>query len=187
MAAMEPDCGHIVFETALGWIGLGWSANGVTHLQLPEKDRSATETRLLARGASSEAGRPPPAIEAVVDALMNYASGETIDFSSTPLDLAGADDFRLVIYEQARQLGYGETTTYGSLCESAGHPGMARETGAAMGSNPVPILVPCHRVLAAGGKMGGFSAPGGVFTKRRLLDMEHARPPSPPGQSAFDF
>ena len=184
---MESGSGHIVFETALGWIGVGWSANGVTHLQLPEKDRSATETRLLARGAASEARIPPAVIQAVVDALTRYASGEKIDFSSAPLDLAGADDFRLVVYEQARRLGYGETTTYGGLCEGAGHPGMARETGAAMGSNPVPIIVPCHRVLAAGGKMGGFSAPGGVFTKRRLLDMEHAKPPSPPGQSAFDF
>jgi methylated-DNA-[protein]-cysteine S-methyltransferase len=86
-----------------------------------------------------------------------------------------------------RALDYGETMTYGGLAEATGRPGMAREVGQAMGSNPVPIIVPCHRVLAAGGKMGGFSAPGGVFAKRRLLDLERARPPSPPGQSAFAF
>ena len=184
---MQADSGHAVFETALGWIGIGWSANGITHLQLPEKDRSATEARLLARGASRETGTPPLAIQSVIDALIRYASGEHVDFSQTPVDFAGVDEFRLSIYEQARQLAYGTTTTYGGLCDAAGHPGLARETGEAMGSNPVPIIVPCHRVLAAGGKMGGFSAPGGVFTKRRLLDMEHAKPPSPPGQSAFDF
>ncbi len=184
---MQADSGHAVFETALGWIGIGWSANGITHLQLPEKDRSATETRLLARGASTGVGPPPPAIQDVIGALIRYASGEQVDFSRAPVDFAGVDEFRLAIYEQARRLGYGATTTYGGLCDAAGHPGLARETGAAMGSNPVPIIVPCHRVLAAGGKMGGFSASGGVFTKRRLLDMEHAKPPSPPGQEAFDF
>ncbi len=187
MTGSESNDGHAVFETELGWLGIGWSSTGITHLQLPESDRSRTEHRLLERGAAARTGPPPAAIQAAIDALCRYAAGDDVDFSDLPVDLSGVDAFRRAIYERARKLRYGETTTYGGLADAAGHPGLARETGAAMGSNPIPIIVPCHRVLAAGGKMGGFSAPGGVFTKRRLLDMEHAKPPSPPGQSAFDF
>lgn len=179
--------GHAVFETALGFIGIGWSESGITHLQLPQKDRSATEASLLKRGAAREAGAPPPAVQDVIAALVRYATGEQVDFSAVPVDLGGMDDFRQTIYRRMRSLNYGETTTYGGLADATGHPGMAREVGQAMGSNPVPIIVPCHRVLAAGGRMGGFSAPGGVFTKRRLLDLERAQPPSPPGQGAFSF
>jgi methylated-DNA-[protein]-cysteine S-methyltransferase len=187
MTTAETRDGHAVFETRLGWIGIGWSAKGVTHLQLPEGDRDRTESRLLARGARQDARTPPAAIQAAIDAIVRYAAGEAADFSEIPVDLTGVDEFRRAIYDRARKLAYGETTTYGGLADAAGHPGLARETGAAMGSNPIPIIVPCHRVLAAGGKMGGFSAPGGVFTKRRLLELEHAKPPSPLGQSAFDF
>jgi methylated-DNA-[protein]-cysteine S-methyltransferase len=187
MTTAETQDGHAIFETRLGWMGIGWSAKGVTHLQLPESGRDRTESRLLARGAFPEAGTPPAAIQAAIGAIARYAAGEAGNFSDIPVDLTGVDEFRRAIYDRARKLAYGETTTYGELAEAAGHPGLARETGAAMGSNPIPIIVPCHRVLAAGGKMGGFSAPGGVFTKRRLLELEHAKPPSPPGQSAFDF
>ena len=187
MTRAETKNGHAVFETPLGWIGIGWSARGITHLQLPERDLDRTTSRLLARGASAATGTPPPAILEAIDAIRRYAAGEPVDFSGFPVDLSGVDEFRRAIYGQARELAYGETTTYGGLADAAGHPGLARETGAAMGSNPLPRIVPCHRVLAAGGKMGGFSAPGGVFTKRRLLDMERAKPPSPPGQSAFEF
>lgn len=179
--------GHAVFETALGWIGIGWSENGITHLQLPQKDRNATEASLMKRGAPRETGAPPPEIAEVIAALVRYAEGEQVDFSGVPVDLGGMDTFRQTIYRRMRSLNYGETTTYGGLADATGHPGMAREVGQAMGSNPVPIIVPCHRVLAAGGRMGGFSAPGGVFTKRRLLDLERAQPPSPPGQGAFSF
>jgi methylated-DNA-[protein]-cysteine S-methyltransferase len=102
--------------------------------------------------------------------------------------LDGADLFRRAIYSAARKLGFGETTTYGGLADSAGHPGMARETGEALGRNPVPLIVPCHRILAAGGKIGGFSAPGGSSTKERLLALEGVQiGPPPPAQKAFAF
>ena len=105
-----------------------------------------------------------------------------------PVDLSGVDDFRLAIYAAARKLQFGETTTYGELAVRAGHPGLARETGAALGSNPVPLVIPCHRILAAGGKIGGFSAPGGSATKEKMLKLEGVRvgPPAPPQQS-FGF
>ena len=89
-----------------------------------------------------------------------------MDFSSVAVDLEGVDLFRRAIYQAARKLGFGQTTTYGGLADAAGQPGKARETGEALGRNPVPIIVPCHRIVAAGGKIGGFSAPGGSATKK---------------------
>ncbi|MBS3650952.1 methylated-DNA--[protein]-cysteine S-methyltransferase [Pseudaminobacter sp. 19-2017] len=185
---MEPlASGYTLFETRLGWIGIAWTPAGVLHLQLPESDRRSTAARLLKRGSPAIAAEPPARVQEAIAAIERYAGGEKVDFSAIELDLDGSDEFRRAIYRQARSLSYGETTTYGALAESAGHPGMARETGQAMASNPVPIIIPCHRVLAAGGRMGGFSAPGGQATKRRLLEMERARPPSPAGQAAFPF
>jgi methylated-DNA-[protein]-cysteine S-methyltransferase len=185
---MEPlASGYTLFETRLGWIGIAWTLSGICHLQLPQRDRCSTETSLLKRGAPAVAAEPPARVQAAIDALIHYACGEKVDFSSIELDLDGSDEFRRAIYRQARSLSYSETTTYGALAEATGHPGMARETGQAMATNPVPIIIPCHRVLAAGGRMGGFSAPGGQATKRRLLEMERARPPSPAGQAAFPF
>ena len=182
-----PDLHVCLFDTALGWIGIAWSETGITHLQLPERDKTATRGRLLQRvGAAVEI--PPGGVAAdAIPAIRALARGEKVDLGSIPLDLRGVDEFRARIYAAARRTGFGETTTYGALAATAGYPGKARETGAAMGSNPVPLIIPCHRVLAANGRLGGFSAPGGTGTKRQLLAIERARPPSPPGQSAFAF
>lgn len=179
-----------LFETRIGWIGIAWSETGLARLQLPERDRAATLRRLLAtmpvRGEAAET--LPPEIAQVVAMLTRYAAGEAVDLSDIRVDLAGIDDFRLAIYDAARGLGFGEVVTYGELAARAGHPGMARETGQALGTNPVPLLVPCHRILAAGGRIGGFSAPGGSATKLKLLEMEgvHVGPP-PPAQASFGF
>jgi methylated-DNA-[protein]-cysteine S-methyltransferase len=179
---------YAVIETPIGWIGIAWSAHGLTNLQLPERDKEGTRRRLLRRVPAALEARPQGAIAEAVALLERYAAGEEIDFGDVPLDLSGADPFRLAIYRAARRLGFGQTTTYGGLAESAGHPGEARETGQALGSNPVPIIVPCHRILAAGNKIGGFSAPGGARTKRRLLAMEGVSvDPPPPAQRAFAF
>jgi methylated-DNA-[protein]-cysteine S-methyltransferase len=183
-----------LFETQIGWVGIAWSDAGLTRLQLPERDRAATHRRLLATMPRHgdqivrSVENLPAEIAAIVAAITRYASGEAVDLSAIPVDLAGADDFQLAIYAAARKLGFGEVTTYGELAARAGHPGMARETGQALGSNPVPLVVPCHRILAAGGKIGGFSAPGGAATKERLLEMEgvHVGPP-PPAQASFGF
>lgn len=182
----DSGTGHAVFETTLGWIGLAWAGDAVSHLHLPEADEAKTAARIAAK-SKTEPAPMPPHIERIARKVMHYAAGERIDFSDVPLVLDEIDEFRKAIYAQSQRLGYGETTTYGALAAAAGYAGLARETGQALGANPIPIIVPCHRILAAGGKMGGFSAPGGVSTKRRLLDMEHARPPSPQGQTAFTF
>ncbi len=183
---------YTLLETAIGWIGIAWSEVGLIRLQLPERSEAATERRLLATmaGPSPErlAGEPPPAIAPIIEALRRYAAGELVDFSGVPVDLAGVDPFRLAIYDAARKLGFGDTTTYGGLAAAAGHAGLARETGQALGSNPVAIVIPCHRIVAAGGKLGGFSAPGGATTKERLLAMEGVRVgPPPPAQASFGF
>jgi methylated-DNA-[protein]-cysteine S-methyltransferase len=174
-------------ETTLGWVGIAWSARGITHLQLPERDKAATRHRLLQRTGTARESAAEGHAAVAAEAIGRLARGEPVDLRDLPLDLTGIDAFRAGIYAEARKIGFGETTTYGALAAAAGHPGKARETGEAMGSNPAPLIVPCHRVLAANGKLGGFSAPGGTDTKRRLLAIERAQPPSPPDQSAFAF
>jgi len=187
---MSDTIGHIVFETALGFMGLAWSDAGLTRLCLPQSSREAVERRLLRLDgiAGPDSDTPPQWVADLVAAVRAYAQGEAIDFSAVPVDLAGVDDFRLAIYDAARKLAFGETTTYGELARRAGHPGLPRETGAALGANPVPLVIPCHRILAAGGKIGGFSAPGGSATKEKMLGLEgvHVGPP-PAAQASFGF
>lgn len=186
-----PHSYHL-FETGLGWMGIAWSDVGITRVQIPERDRSASERRLTRLSGESvvevQTENLPAPIADAVGLLHRYAAGETIDFSPIAVDLSGVDPFQLAIYDAARKLGFGETVTYGGLAAAAGYPGEARDTGQALGKNPVPIIVPCHRILAAGGKIGGFSAPGGSRTKEKLLAMEgvHVGPP-PPAQAAFGF
>jgi methylated-DNA-[protein]-cysteine S-methyltransferase len=182
--------GQTVFETALGFMGLAWSEKGVTRVFLAEKSSEAIERRLLRHGAAAPAGeRDRPAwIAQLIGEIRAYAAGEEVDFSAVPVDLAGVDDFRLAIYTAARKLGFGQTTTYGELAKRAGHGGLPRETGAALGANPVPLIIPCHRILAAGGKIGGFSAPGGSASKERMLALEGVRVgPPPAAQASFGF
>lgn len=182
-----------VFETPLGFFAVSWSEAGLTRLVLPQPDRAAALRRLAGRGASvvpepAEEAALPAAIVQTVAAIRRYAAGETVDFSDVAVDLAGADDFRRAVYAAARGLAQGEAVTYGELARRAGFPEKARETGAALGRNPVPLVIPCHRIVAAGGKLGGFSAPGGSATKARLLAHERARvPPRDMAQAAFVF
>lgn len=191
--------GHTIVETALGPIGIAWSRSGLTRLQLPGRDTADTERRLtavqngfarpeLSREARIAPDRIPAALAGIGSLLRRYGAGEPVDFGAVPVDLVHVVEFRLAIYRAARALGYGETATYGELAARAGHAGAARETGQAMGSNPVPLVVPCHRVLAAGRAIGGFSAPGGAATKLRLLALEGVRlgPPAT-GQASFAF
>jgi methylated-DNA-[protein]-cysteine S-methyltransferase len=181
--------GQLVFETALGFVGIAWSARGLTRLSLFQRERASVERRIERLGvAAGSDGNPPGWVAALVRDIKAYAQGEAIDFAGVPVDLAGVGDFRLAIYEAARKLAYGETTTYGELAKRAGHPGLPRETGQALGANPVPLVIPCHRILAAGGKIGGFSAPGGSTTKERMLALEGVRVGPPPApQQSFAF
>jgi methylated-DNA-[protein]-cysteine S-methyltransferase len=161
-----------LFGTALGAVGVAWSGRGLLRLQLPEATRGATERRLRGRLVGATAAEPPAPIRRAMAAIERYLGGERVDFAAVELDLAGVSDFHRQIYDAARRISWGETTTYGMLARKTGFPDAARAVGQAMGRNPIPIIIPCHRVLASGGKAGGFSAFGGAETKQRLLALE---------------
>jgi O-6-methylguanine DNA methyltransferase len=118
---------------------------------------------------------PPPDVQRAIETIAAHLRGEAADFSGIGLDMNGLPEFHRRVYEVARAIPSGETLSYGEIAARLGEPSAAREVGRALGRNPFPIVVPCHRVLAAGGKTGGFSAPGGVATKLRLLAIEGAR------------
>jgi methylated-DNA-[protein]-cysteine S-methyltransferase len=167
------DNRHALFPTAIGNCGVAWSPQGLVAVALPERTDEALDARLRAK-AGSLAGEPPPEIAVAIALVQRYCAGERVDFLSLPLDLSGIDGLRRKLYEAMRALAWSETVTYGALAKRVGleGPEAARDVGAAMGRNPLPIVVPCHRVLAAGGKQGGFTAYGGVATKEKLLALE---------------
>ena len=170
----RPIINHHVFDTALGGCGVAWSDRALVAVQLPGRDRAATERRLVARARSTGVAEPPPWVAALIGDIRRYLDGERVDFSNVPVDFASLDPFRRELYGAMRALAWGTTTTYGALARAIGRtePAAARDVGEAMGRNPTPIVIPCHRVLAAGNKLGGFSAPGGAATKAKLLALE---------------
>jgi methylated-DNA-[protein]-cysteine S-methyltransferase len=180
---------YLVFETADGFCGIAWNSVGITRFQLPTGSPEATKRILLHRAPSAKPGTPTSGVADAIAAVKRYFEGEETDFSGVKLDLAGQDPFFERIYQAARRVGWGHTTTYGVLAKEldAGSEA-ARDVGVAMARNPVALIIPCHRVLAAGGKIGGFSAPGGSAAKKRMLALEGVRldPPSP-AQQSFQF
>ncbi|HET8936719.1 MAG TPA: methylated-DNA--[protein]-cysteine S-methyltransferase [Polyangiales bacterium] len=164
---------HSIFETARGFMGVTWNGAGITNMHLPT-DSAASARRFLQRKAGdSSAAVPTGAIAEAIDAVKRYFHGEAIDFESIELDLTTRSAFDQKVYLTVRRIGWGRTTTYGDVARLIGRgPQAARDVGQAMAHNPVPVIIPCHRVLAAGGKLGGFSAPGGVDTKLHMLELE---------------
>jgi methylated-DNA-[protein]-cysteine S-methyltransferase len=180
---------YLIFETASGFCGIAWNNVGITRFQLPSRNAATTERILRRRVPGAETGAPTPYVAEAVAAVQRYFEGEETDFSSFKLDLSGQDALFQRIYAAARQVGWGRTTTYGALAKQLGlGPEAARDVGQAMANNPVALIVPCHRVLAAGGKLGGFSAPGGSSTKARMLALEGIRvEPARSAQASFGF
>jgi methylated-DNA-[protein]-cysteine S-methyltransferase len=179
----QADERYLLFPTAFGTCGIAWRDGGLTRLQLPERDVSATERRLAGGAAPAQPDEEPPHVQWAIVALQRYFAGRAVDFSGILVDLERCSPFHQRIYAALREVAWGKTTTYGALAAEVGSPDAARAIGQAMGRNPVPIIVPCHRVLASGGKIGGFSAPGGATTKERLLVLEgvaRPRPENPP-------
>jgi methylated-DNA-[protein]-cysteine S-methyltransferase len=172
---MDGAMHHCLFDTDLGACGVAWSERGLTRFQLPEADKRATERRLTLRAADSRAEAPPSQVAEAIADVQRYMAGERVDFSAIALDLAGVPPFYVEIYAAARRIGWGETATYGELARQAGAPGAARAVGQAMARNPVAVIIPCHRILASGNKVGGFSAFGGTVSKQRLLGLEGVR------------
>lgn len=171
-----------IFETPIGTCGLAWNDTGVTWVQLPEATPDATRARLLAKcpdaGAEDRRLRAAPAwVKDAVAHVREHLGGRPQELHAVPLDLSRATDFDRKIYRALQAVPPGRTTTYGELAKTVGSPGASRAVGRAMATNPFPLLVPCHRVLASGGRAGGFSAYGGLITKEKLLSLEGA-----PGQ-----
>lgn len=167
--------GYTLFDTAIGRCGLAWSEAGVAAVALPEGDDQATRARLLTRCPGAQESPPPPEIARAIGQIVALLRGEPVDLADVALDLAGVSPFERRVYDLALRIPPGETRTYGAIAKALGEPGAAQAVGRALGANPFPIVVPCHRVLGADGKAGGFSAPGGVSTKARMLTIEGAR------------
>jgi methylated-DNA-[protein]-cysteine S-methyltransferase len=166
---------YALLDTVLGTIGIAWSAAGLTFLQLPEADRAATERRLRRLAGCARAAEPPAPVRSAIGEIEAYCRGSEVTFASVMLDLARVPPFAGSVYAAARGIPWGRTATYGEIARRIGEPFAARAVGRALGQNPLPIIIPCHRVLASGGKIGGFSAYRGESTKRRLLALEGVR------------
>ncbi len=166
--------GFALFETAIGRCGVAWNGRGIAGVQLPESRDEKTRARLAERFPDADERKPPAEIAGAVEQIAALLRGEPRDLSELRLDLANVPAFYRKVYEAARGIPAGATLTYGELAKRLGKPGSARAVGQALGRNPFALVVPCHRVLAAGGRAGGFSASGGVATKLRLLAIEGA-------------
>jgi methylated-DNA-[protein]-cysteine S-methyltransferase len=168
------------FETAVGRCGIAWGSRGAVSVLLPEKSEAASRARLARRFPEAREAVPPPEIQRAIDDIVALLAGGRRDLSDVPLDFESLPAFHRRVYEVARAIPPGSTISYGEIAARLGEPRAAREVGEALGKNPFLIVVPCHRVLAAGGKLGGFSARGGVATKLRLLEIEGALKPEAP-------
>lgn len=180
---------YLIFDTAAGFCGIGWNEVGVTRFHLPSRSAEETERGLRRRMPGATPATATAEVSKTVAAVRRYFEGEAVDFSDVTLDLGEQNVFFKQIYAATRQIGWGRTTTYGALAKELGAgPEAARDVGQAMARNPVALIIPCHRVLAAGGKVGGFSAPGGSVTKVRMLALEGVDLSSPePAQGSFGF
>ncbi|HYB42789.1 MAG TPA: methylated-DNA--[protein]-cysteine S-methyltransferase [Candidatus Methylomirabilis sp.] len=164
-----------LFDTAIGRCGVAWGERGICGIQLPEAGERATRARLLRRFPGAREAAPPAKVCEAVASIAALLRGEASDLSPIALDMEGVPDFHRRVYEMARTIPAGATISYGDVAARLGAPGSARAVGQALGRNPFAIVVPCHRVVAADGKLGGFSANGGVATKLRLLGIEDGR------------
>ncbi|MDX2204951.1 MAG: methylated-DNA--[protein]-cysteine S-methyltransferase [Hyphomicrobiaceae bacterium] len=161
-----------LFDTAFGSCAIAWSDAGLVRVQLPEPTRADTEERIRRVGAEPSAMPLPACASDAVSALQMHLAGKAVALETLRLDETIVSTFNAAVYRALRAVPRGTTLTYGDLAKRVGQPGAARAVGAAMGSNPWPVIVPCHRVLARGARIGGFSAPGGAATKERLLALE---------------
>jgi methylated-DNA-[protein]-cysteine S-methyltransferase len=167
--------GFALFETMIGSCAIVWGARGIVAVQLPEANEAGTRRRVLARFPKACEAEPPIDVALARSGIIALLRGAPADFSGISLDTDGVPSFHRRVHEAARRIEPGHILTYGALARIIGSDGAARAVGQALARNPYPILVPCHRVLAANGGLGGFSAHGGIRTKRRLLEIEGIR------------
>jgi methylated-DNA-[protein]-cysteine S-methyltransferase len=164
--------GLCLFDTPIGRCGIAWGEHGLRATQLPEASDRHTLARLRRRYPELPEAAPPLQVQAAIEGILALLRGEPRDLKEIALEQEGLQDFARRVYELARAIPPGQTRTYGELATALGDPAAARAVGRALGANPFPIVVPCHRILGAGEWSGGFSAHGGVETKRKLLRIE---------------
>lgn len=173
--------GFILFDTAIGCCALGWSGTRIVQVSLPEHTPEATRSRMSGRLPGAVEQQPPDAVRDAIKRIVALLDGSGDDLADIELDLSGVGNFRRAVYQVTRGIRPGTTLSYGAIASQLGQPvAAARAVGRALGHNPCPIIVPCHRVLAADRSMHGFSAAGGVLTKRRMLQLEGALPADEP-------
>jgi methylated-DNA-[protein]-cysteine S-methyltransferase len=173
--------GFALFETAIGGCALVWRDGSIVGAALPEASPERLRARLASRFPDAVETVPPPPVAKAIERIVGLLAGGRTDLSDIEIDLDGVSDFDRRVYQAARRIPCGEVRTYGEVARGLGEPKAAQAVGVALARNPVPIIVPCHRVLAGGGRSGGFSAPGGVATKFRILEIEGARRPGETG------
>ncbi len=176
---MAPAC--TLFDTAIGRCGIAWGPAGIRAFQLPEPDDEGTLRRMFRRGGPLPLASPPPGVQGVIVRIQALLDGQPVDLRDVPLDMAGIPPFHQRVYAASRDILAGQTRSYGEIAAGLGEPQASRAVGQALGANPFAVIVPCHRVLAAGGASGGFSAGGGVSTKLRILLIERAQIGAQPG------
>ena len=188
---MTTPHGFAVFDTAIGRCAVAWGTRGIVGVQLPEARETETRKRVRQRFPGATEASPPPGIGQAIAGIEALLRGEAIDLSTIVLDMEHVPPFHRRVYEASRAISPGTTASYGDVAARIGSPGSARAVGQALGRNPFAVIVPCHRVMAAGGKIGGFSATGGITTKLRMLSIEsrHAAGASAAfeGDGAFGF
>jgi len=161
-----------VFDTAIGACGLAWGERGITHAWLPDRDASALRGRIARRLPDAREAPAPEEIRPAIDGIVGLLAGAATDLSRVPLDLDGVPEFHRRVYGLAREIPAGETLSYGEIARRLGDPSRARAVGVALGANPIPILIPCHRVVTQRSGTGSGSYIGGADRKRWLLEME---------------
>jgi methylated-DNA-[protein]-cysteine S-methyltransferase len=161
-----------IFDTALGHCGMVWTDRGIAGVNLPEGSEEKTRARVKKRFPEAIEAAPSADTQKIIAEVVALIAGEKIDFSHVTLDHAPLPEFSKRVYDIVRTIPIGHTLTYGDIAKKLGDVSLSREVGQAMGKNPTPVIMPCHRVVAASGKTGGFSAPGGVDTKMKLLSIE---------------
>jgi methylated-DNA-[protein]-cysteine S-methyltransferase len=171
---MMIDAGYAIFDTAIGRCAIVWGEAGIKALSLPEKSEAQIRARIGRNFPDAHEVQPSPDIVVAIDRIRALLEGGRDDLADLTLDMDGQPEFHVRVYDLARAIPPGETKTYGEIAAALGDKTLSRAVGQALGRNPWPIVVPCHRVLAANGKTGGFSADGGVDTKMRMLTIEGA-------------
>ena len=165
---------YAIFDTPIGACGVVWGERGVSGVQLPMGSEDKTRKRILQRNGDVTEAAPTAEVQHAIDGMIELLAGKPNDLADILLDLDGVPEFNRGVYDIARKIPPGKTVTYGDIAKQLGGVELSRDVGQALGRNPCPIVVPCHRVLAAGNKPGGFSANGGVVTKLKMLEIEGA-------------